>query len=57
MSEQNDIDTEKIVIALPPIDDLADLSPGETGSDQWKPVLADWLILLQGKSWPGTEPF
>ena len=41
MSEQNDIEAEKIVIALPPIDDLAGLSLGETGSDQWKPVLAD----------------
>ena len=41
MSEQNDMDAEKIVIALPPIDDLAGLSPSETGSDQWEPVLAD----------------
>ena len=41
MSEQNDIDADKIVVALPANDDLAELSPGETGSDPWKPVLAD----------------
>jgi len=41
MSEQKDIDADKLVITLPPIDDLAELSQGETGSDQWKPVLAD----------------
>ena len=41
MSEQNNIDADKIVIAIPPGDDPTGHSPAGTGSEQWEPVLAD----------------
>ena len=41
MSEQNNIDADKIVIAMPPVDDPTGHSPTGTGGEQWEPVLAD----------------
>ena len=47
MSEQNDIDGDKIVIALPMgggpplVNEPAGHNPGEAGPEDWEPVLAD----------------
>ena len=47
MSEPNDIDGDKIVIALPGsaavplVNEPTSHSVGETGAEDWQPVLAD----------------